>query len=290
MSDDPVNWPYDELGLDTNGGDTKTVKRAYARRLKTIDQAKDPAGFQALREAYEYALAMANHDSYAEATPVVVSSLVSSPEPLSTTPATDEDSIDPVASTPDTHLGPFDESALSEIEQGPKSDSRDEVQDSLGLSNEDHERWQALQAELQDLLDQPFDNARWAALTRDPLLDIFEFANEMEHHIFGGVFNRMETREDGEQILPPFVTPRWIELIDQRFGWTQDLPLFRRKFGWHGGNLLPLLTQRAYSTSTQPLPVQEILPVTNRRSWMERTVLLCAGYTLIRAIVVVILP
>jgi hypothetical protein len=47
-----------ELGLDA---DSKSIRRAYARELKLVDQENDLSGFQMLREAYEAALEWARH-------------------------------------------------------------------------------------------------------------------------------------------------------------------------------------------------------------------------------------
>jgi hypothetical protein len=49
---------WDELGIEPCG-DPKAIRRAYAVRLKSIDQDRDPAAFTRLRDALDWALAAA---------------------------------------------------------------------------------------------------------------------------------------------------------------------------------------------------------------------------------------
>jgi len=57
------------LGLDEDT-DARSIRRAYARALKLIDQESDSAGFQELREAYDTALQWAAWREQQNATPV----------------------------------------------------------------------------------------------------------------------------------------------------------------------------------------------------------------------------
>jgi len=53
---------WQELGIAPTA-DTMEIRRAYARRLKSIDADGDPTAFQRLRQALEAALATADRGS-----------------------------------------------------------------------------------------------------------------------------------------------------------------------------------------------------------------------------------
>lgn len=76
-SDSDPGFPWADLAI-TSTGDVGEIRRAYARRLKTVDAAADPTAFQVLRRAYEAALALAAGEGKAPA-PVPLQ-----PEPLAT--------------------------------------------------------------------------------------------------------------------------------------------------------------------------------------------------------------
>ncbi|MBO9663443.1 hypothetical protein [Dokdonella sp.] len=66
-----MSTPLFQLGLDDDA-DERSVKRAYARRLREVRPDVDPAGFQHLNELYHHALEwVRQRDAYAPAEPVV---------------------------------------------------------------------------------------------------------------------------------------------------------------------------------------------------------------------------
>lgn len=59
-------WAFELLGLPPDA-DERSIKRAYAQRLRDTRPDEDAAGFQRLREAYELALRLCRHRTAAEA-------------------------------------------------------------------------------------------------------------------------------------------------------------------------------------------------------------------------------
>lgn len=55
-----MSWAHEHLGIDLDA-DERTIKRAYAAKLRTTRPDEDPEGFQRLNEAYQTALEMLRH-------------------------------------------------------------------------------------------------------------------------------------------------------------------------------------------------------------------------------------
>lgn len=55
-----MSWAHEHLGIDLDA-DERTIKRAYAAKLRITRPDDDPEGFQGLNEAYQAALALLQH-------------------------------------------------------------------------------------------------------------------------------------------------------------------------------------------------------------------------------------
>lgn len=191
MSARPRGWPWVVLGLKRRPQATADVRRAYARTLKTIDQATDIAGFAALREAYEAAMArMVTPDRAASAPTTNEAANMKAAEPAPPAPA--------AAALP---AGPTEEDILDRL-------FNDLETENIVLSPA---------ARLRLVLDHPLarearheDKVRWrlAAYLR-------------QHRQFS----------DGSSILSLRISREMLRALDARFGWLSDFVAFRRDFG-----------------------------------------------------------
>jgi hypothetical protein len=107
-----LNWAYALLGI-SDDSDTATIKRAYARLLRTTRPDEDAAAFQRLNAAYQTALAQATQRQAAsppppQSVPTVVVSLAPAPhtDPAPTHPDLPATPRQHLRRIPSKHCGP----------------------------------------------------------------------------------------------------------------------------------------------------------------------------------------
>ncbi len=108
-----MNHYFAELGLDADA-DERTIKRAYAARLKLIDVEKNPAAFQTLRKIFEGALWYARHTAY-HATANAEAETATDPESPGSAPIA-QPYIDAIDATVNNVIAP----SLQPAESAPK--------------------------------------------------------------------------------------------------------------------------------------------------------------------------
>lgn len=211
-SENEQTFPFGILGIDDPDTATrKQVKSAYARKLKTIDQAKDAEAFQELREALEYALHLVQ---LRESMPDMS---VEGEAPVS--PEKDTDSGDGVLA-----VEPEPESGLPADAEVPVSEILAAVQldNELALEGPVSE---GLLGKLADIGNLPAGHTairKISELLDDPDFTDFEANRLLGLEIAGFLERAIEWRDDDTPRLAPEITAAFLHVLDERYHWLTD--------------------------------------------------------------------
>lgn len=205
-------WYLETLGLDGEAPSATEIKRAYARKLKAIDQAADPDGFQHLRAAYEMALALSKAGTAAEP----VQDRAEASEASAAPSGEDPRPLDPEA---EAAAEPASDAETTEPEEWP------------GLSPEEA----AARDACNDVLDQ---FARETAPMRqlDLLLVLLGHADRLSIHdhmaleqvIVRYLASCIEQDGSGLPRFEPHILPVLLTRIGQIFQWQSDIKALER--------------------------------------------------------------
>jgi periplasmic protein TonB len=196
VSSAPYFLRYLELGTDA---DETAIRRAYARKLKKIDQEADAAGFQALREAYEAALSWSRRGALAPAFD----------EEDEVAPAETAEAAPSPAPAPDPDPAP---AAPAEREDAPQALARAVFAELAAAAAAHPGNYQAVKKTFELALEDP-------RLIRVDAKDIFEWL--VAEHLLQGW-------RPGNEAL--------IDIAARGFDWDNDRGRLKR-FGWSGAAL-----------------------------------------------------
>ena len=192
MCANKLDWPYDVLKLDTPPTEKRAVKRAYAKQLKMIDQAIEPDKFQALREAYEYALFLVDCQ------------------------------IDDNLAACDTELGLADVPPHAPLPvQADDTDQQDQK-----VWNKVSE----LCKQLSTASIAEFPAEKFRRIFKDPVFQDMAAMRELENATYQHLTDNLLFDDDGYAYFSAQISDSLLRQIDESFGWFSDSVSFQNRF------------------------------------------------------------
>ncbi len=211
-------WPWSELGLAGRPDDPKEVRRAYARRLKRIDQIKDVQAFERLRIAYETARQWAG-DTQAGHRRSIVAEMQAAPPPDL---APVRNLVPQDAGTPPVSARPQGSPAcLAPEPEVVQADTQQPGSSPAALCDP-----QTLLAKAADLSQaNSIDIAGWSDVVAAPALIDPQLSRMVQDQLLSALMRDEARLKNGNQETQDFFAA-----IDARFGWVSDGVGFLRRF------------------------------------------------------------
>lgn len=225
-----ATWPWSVLDLKGMPETEADVRRAYARRLKQIDQATDIEGFTALREAFQWAQGMMRDRGEAEVAFVAPDPAVSGSAMAVAAVSGDDDSAP---------------AALAEDPESASQRKRDAA-------------FQALIAGLTTPNPRRTVGERICEAMASPFATDEDYAAGLRYHIARLVADNARQDQYGEVDLAESIDAATIDALDKRYGWLSDHAAFRQDF-WNNLALLDAMALRAYGHGGQGGPLAQNL-------------------------------
>ncbi|WP_133492433.1 RDD family protein [Alcanivorax sp. 24] len=236
--------PWHVLGLEATG-DTRAIKRAYARLLKSTRPDEHPRQFQALHAAYKRALSLAEqHARAADAGPETATGEQAERKPVATAaetlPPSPERPEWPASVVPDDPLVAPEESEPAFLDQPPppardpepawtaarELEEREPEEDERLAASREHER---LLIQCQALLDregQPAAETEWRFLASNPwMLD-----SAFHHGLGDALMARLVERSRQQEGTPP-LDAATLGYLNSLFDWEGRRGLLAARFG-----------------------------------------------------------
>lgn len=220
--DNQENWPFGVLGIEEAEATRRTIKSAYARKLKQIDQEKDPGDFQNLRQAMEMAIEIvANRDLEFEAE----TDARGHADPLKgfDDVQADETQTDAADRMPETRTKPIPAEMVPDEEgqdQRPAfSASFDEAIESLAG---EPEKLQEIRAVFFGLERNAEAIVVIMATLDDPELFDHQANAVLGQEIANFLADCLVWSDDAPPRFPEFVTREFLQKLDLRYHWCSD--------------------------------------------------------------------
>ncbi len=272
MSDNTLVWPWSVLDISETAADKRVIKRAYARKLKQIDQATDLNEFQDLRQAYKTALSLCQISQQSAPSPT--------PAPMSPVPA---DLAMPSAPLPDVDPPELSEPPAVEywLVDTPLPPEEATPNDPVDWSRVD-----ALCAEISS---NSMVESKAEQLRRnfaDPVFEDIAAKEVLERSVYNFVKGALVQDTEWPHFWP-VITNEVLHLVDDHFAWNSDYISFRKRFG-DSHNLVFAMSQKLYkarAVSDLKTPVGISAKIIRGFGSIRIMALLLVGLRIIRPIV-----